>query len=453
MIPPQRIQPLNSLSPRTGRFVLYWMQQSVRSRYNHALEYAIRQANEQNLPVVVLFGLTDRYPEANERHYAFLLEGLRDSQEQLRERGIRLVVKRQSPEQAAVEMAQEAAEVVTDRGCLRIQRQWRRFVAYHAPCRVTQVESDWIVPLETASPKEEWAAATLRPKITRLLPRFLVPLTETPVETNSMGMAFDGLDARDVEGILAGLAVDRSVPRVSAYRGGETEARRLLAEFLQQRLEGYAERRNEPKLNHVSHLSPYLHFGQISSLEIALAVADSPHVADREAFLEELIVRRELSANFVFYNPAYDRYEGLPEWSRRTLEAHRGDPRPYLYSREQLERAQTHDPYWNAAMREMILTGKMHNYMRMYWGKKILEWSATPEEAFQTALALNNRWFLDGRDPNSFTGVAWCFGKHDRPWQERPVFGTVRYMNAAGLKRKFDIEGYVRRIDALEAAQ
>jgi deoxyribodipyrimidine photo-lyase len=453
MIALERIQPLNSLPLRPGRFVLYWMQQSVRSRYNHALEYAVRQANAQRLPVVALFGLTDRYPEANERHYAFLLEGLRDTQEQLRERGIRLVVKRQSPEEAAVEMAQQASEVVTDRGYLRIQRQWRRFVAYHAPCRVTQVESDLIVPLETASPKEEWAAATLRPKIQRQLSRFLVPLEPTPIERDSLGVALDGLDTLDVDATLASLEIDRSVPRVYTYRGGETEARRRLTEFIQERLQGYATLRNEPSLDHVSRLSPYLHFGQISPLEIALVVADSPHVADREAFLEELIVRRELSANFVFYNPAYDRYEGLPEWSRRTLDSHRADPRPYLYSREELERAQTHDPYWNAAMREMILTGKMHNYMRMYWGKKILEWSATPEEAFRTALALNNRWFLDGRDPNSFAGVAWCFGKHDRPWTERPVFGTVRYMNAAGLKRKFDIEGYVRRIDALESAQ
>jgi deoxyribodipyrimidine photo-lyase len=453
MIHPERIQPLNDRPTRSGRYVLYWMQQSVRSRYNHALEYAILRANAQRLPVVALFGLTDRYPEANERHYAFLLEGLRDVSTGLRERGIQLALRRQSPEQAAVELAEDAAEVVTDRGYLRLQRQWRRFVADNAPCRVTQVESDLVVPLETASPKEEWAAATLRPKITRLLSRFLVPLEPTPVERDSLGMTLEGLDPREVDANLASLEIDRSVPRVSAYRGGETEARRRLTEFIEQRLPGYAELRNEPSLDHVSHLSPYLHFGQISPLEIALAAADTPHVADREAFWEELIIRRELSANFVFYNPAYDRYEGLPEWARRTLEAHRADPRPALYSREELERAQTHDPYWNAAMREMTLTGKMHNYMRMYWGKKILEWSPTPEEAFRTALALNNRWFLDGRDPNSFTGVAWCFGKHDRPWTERPVFGTVRYMNAAGLKRKFDIEGYVRRIDALEAAR
>jgi deoxyribodipyrimidine photo-lyase len=198
-------------------------------------------------------------------------------------------------------------------------------------------------------------------------------------------------------------------------------------------------------------MSPYLHFGQISPLYIALQIRKARGInkANKEAYLEELIVRRELSMNYCYYNPEYDSYSGLPDWAKKTLKAHRGDKREYVYSIEDLEDAQTHDPYWNAAQREMVLTGKMHNYMRMYWGKKLIEWSATPEQAFKCALYLNNRYELDGRDPNSFTGVAWCFGKHDRPWSERPIFGSVRYMNAAGLERKFDMEAYIRKIENL----
>jgi deoxyribodipyrimidine photo-lyase len=201
-------------------------------------------------------------------------------------------------------------------------------------------------------------------------------------------------------------------------------------------------------------MSPYLHFGQVSPIQIALKVrqASGKPKAAKEAYLEELIVRRELSMNFVHFNAHYDSYEALPEWAKKTLETHKKDRREYLYSPNELEHAQTHDSYWNAAQKEMVATGKMHNYMRMYWGKKILEWSPTPEEAFGIALNLNNKYEMDGRDPNAFAGVAWCFGKHDRPWPERPIFGKVRYMNDRGLRRKFDIEGYVRRVESLPQA-
>jgi deoxyribodipyrimidine photo-lyase len=205
---------------------------------------------------------------------------------------------------------------------------------------------------------------------------------------------------------------------------------------------------DDPGTNLQSGLGAYLHFGQLSPLTVARAVAGARGVPEgaRDAFLEQLIVRRELSLNMVHYDPAYDRYESLPDWARGTLARHARDRRSYQYDRDRLERAETHDPYWNAAMREARSTGIMHGYMRMYWGKKILEWSQTPQQAFAVALALNNRWLLDGRDPNSYAGVAWCFGRHDRPWPERPVFGTVRSMTSAGLERKFDMEGYLRRV-------
>jgi deoxyribodipyrimidine photo-lyase len=452
MIHSARIQALNSRSIQDGRYVLYWMQASQRVECNHALEHAVREANERNLPVVVVFGLTDRFPEANLRHYAFMLEGLEEVRRGLESQGIRFVLMRGSPEIAATAMAGEAALVVADRGYLRIQRQWRNHVAKNAPCAVVQVESEAVVPVETASPKEEYTAGTLRPKLQRILEGYLVPLKEKPVRKDSLSLRLDADPEGEVTLLLKKMKFDRSVSPVTTLRGGTAQANTLLEGFIAKKIRHYDELRNDPGLDYSSHLSPYLHFGQISPLAVALRVSGERSIpaAARESFLEELIVRRELSMNFVFYNDRYDEYECLPEWARKTLAEHAKDRREYLYDADQWERAGTHDPYWNAAQREMMITGKMHNYMRMYWGKKIIEWSRTPAEAFRTAIALNNRYELDGRDPNGFAGVAWCFGKHDRAWSERKVFGKIRYMNDAGLKRKFDMDAYLKKVSALE---
>jgi len=452
MIHPSRIQPLNSRSIQNGRYVLYWMQASQRVKCNHALEYATGEANGLNLPVVVVFGLTEKFPEANLRHYAFMLEGLEEVRRGLYSRGIRFALVHRSPELAATALAEEAALVVADRGYLRIQRQWRNHVAKNAPCAVLQVESDAVVPVEAASPKEEYTAGTLRPKLQRILKDYLIPLKERPVRKDSLSLRLDEDWEGDPASLLEKMKIDRSVAPVRAFRGGTTRANNLLKEFIATKIRRYGELRNDPGLDFTSHLSPYLHFGQISPLAVALRVLGEKSIptAAREAFLEELIVRRELSQNFVFYNERYDEYECLPDWARKSLAEHAKDRREVLYGPEQWERAGTHDPYWNAAQREMMITGKMHNYMRMYWGKKLLEWSRSPEEAFRTALWLNNKYELDGRDPNGFAGVAWCFGKHDRPWFERKVFGKIRYMNDAGLRRKFDMNAYLKKVDALE---
>jgi len=452
VIQPSRIQPLNRRSVQDGRYVLYWMQASQRVECNHALEYAVGEANGRNLPVVVAFGLTDRFPEANLRHYVFMLEGLEEVREGLQRRGIRFVLQHRSPELAATALAEDAALVVTDRGYLRIQRQWRRHVAANAPCAVVQVESDVVVPAETASPKEEYTAGTLRPKLQRILKGYLIPLHERPVRKDSLALRLDVDAVKDAAALARTMPIDRSVPPSAAFRGGTSRANALLEDFIAAKLRHYADRRNDPGLDYSSHLSPYLHFGQISPLAVALRVwgEKSAPAAAREAFLEELIVRRELGVNFALYNERYDEYGSLPGWAKKTLADHSKDRRDALYDEGQWERAETHDVYWNAAQREMVLTGKMHNYMRMYWGKKILEWSRTPQEAFRTALRLNNRYELDGRDPNSYAGVAWCFGKHDRAWPERRVFGKIRYMNEAGLRRKFDMPAYLEKVAALE---
>lgn len=430
---------------------MYWMQQSQRAEHNPALEHAAQRANQFGIPLLVCFGLMDDYPEANVRHYRFMLEGLAETANVLERRNIRFALRRGAPDAVAIELAEKAVVIVCDRGYLRHQKTWRRNVANRAVCRVEQVEGDVVVPVNTASDRREHAARTLRPKLHRHLKDYLVDLNTTAVENDAGKLRINGEDPSDPDALLARLALDRSVAPVDSFRGGTNEAKRVFRRFLDEHFSSYEEHRNQPQTNDVSHMSKYLHFGQISPVWLALqanAAAPAPN-NNRDAFLEELIVRRELAINFCEFEPDYDKYACLPEWAKTTLVEHRDDPRPYHYTRSELEAAQTHDPYWNAAMKEMVHTGYMHNHMRMYWGKKILEWTNTPEYAFRTALYLNNKYLLDGRDPNSFAGVAWVFGNHDRGWTERKVFGKVRYMNAAGLERKCNIDAYVEKVEAL----
>ena len=439
MIDRTRIRRLTQRSSFEGKYVLYWMQQSQRTRFNHALEHAIFAANSEKLPLIVCFGLMDDYPEANARHYAFMLQGLADVRDGLRKRNIQFVLRRGRPADVAIELGRDAAFVVCDRGYLRHQKQWRDEFADAMRCNVVEVESDVVVPVDTMSDKAEYAARTIRPKIHKHWKRYLKPLAATRVKRSSLGMKL-----RSDRITLDTLKVDCSVPPSTRFVGGELAARKLLQRFVRQKLKGYADGRNDPSLQQTSTLSPYLHFGQISPIEIALAARGSAE------FLEELIVRRELAINFCNFTPNYDRYESLPMWAKKTLAQHRRDKRPVIYSLAQLESAASADPHWNAAQREMTKTGYMHNYMRMYWGKKIIEWSRTPQSAYETAIYLNNKYFLDGRDPSAWTNVGWLFGLHDRPWgPPRKIFGLVRYMNAAGLERKFDMDAYVKWVDSL----
>jgi deoxyribodipyrimidine photo-lyase len=453
MIHAERLEDLNDAPERQdARYVLYWMQQAQRVATNHALEFALERANALGLPLVVGFGLMDGYPEANRRHYAFMLEGLAEAAADLEDRGIRFVVRHGSPEKVALDLAGEAALVVCDRGYLRHQRAWRRTVADGAPCRVVQVESDVVVPVELASQKAEFGARTIRPKIERVRDDFLVALDARPAAHPSLELAIESdFDVREPLATLDRLKLDESVDKVDRFKGGAGEARLRLERFIEDKLAGYAEGRNEPVARQCSELSPYLHFGQIAPLDLALAAKDAKGVGqeDRASFLEELIVRRELAVNFVTYTEDYDRFGMLPDWAQKTMREHAEDERAHTYSGRQLAAGETHDPYWNAAMREMRVSGYMHNYMRMYWGKKIIEWSSSHETAFKTTLALNNRYFLDGRDPASYANVGWLFGLHDRAWTERPVFGKLRYMNDKGLKRKFDIQAYVDWTESL----
>jgi deoxyribodipyrimidine photo-lyase len=458
-IHPARIRQLNDTPVRKGAYVLYWMQQSQRAAWNHALEYAIDQANQLDLPLVTGFGLTDTYPEANLRHYTFMLEGLAETATAMADRGIQLVVQKGSPPDVALDMGKQAALIVCDAGYLRHQRQWRQQVAQNARCPVIQVETDVVVPVAAASNKAEYAARTIRPRLHRVLADFLMPLSPRDVKKTSLNRSFIGtetgtesLDVQATNTLLQTLSLDKNVAPVSRFfAGGTSHAKKRFQSFLANGLAHYDQNSNQPQTDDISHMSPYLHFGQISPLYLAMVVMNVDRsLADAgDAFMEQLIIRRELAVNFVYYTPDYDQFDVIPGWAKKTLADHETDPREFIYTADELAQATTHDPYWNAAMKEMTCTGFMHNYMRMYWGKKILEWSPTPKQAYETTLTLNNRYFLDGRDPNSYTGVAWLYGIHDRGWAERSIFGKVRYMAASGLERKCDIAAYVDKVHRL----
>lgn len=432
-----------------GRVVVYWMQRAQRGTDNPALDVAIAAANDLGLPVAVFFGLTASFPGANLRHYRFMAEGFADIAAQLRGRRVGFVL-RCDPDHDVVRACEDlrAALVVGDENPLREPERWRASAAARLRVPFWTVDADVIVPGALLL-KEQFAARTMRPRITPLIPRYLA---ETP-EPRARIAWDDGLAPGGVTPdttALDGLRLDASTAPVPETPGGPRAAERALARFLRQRLHGYAERRNHPDLDGTSRLSPYLHFGHIGVRAVARAVrdADAPR-ADRDAFLEEFIVRRELSVNFVRFNPRYDSLPGCEPWALRTLDAHRRDERQPRYAAAALEAADTHDPLWNAAQIQMVETGWMHGYVRMYWAKKILEWTRSPEEAFDLAVALNDRYELDGRDPNGYTGIAWAIGgKHDRAWgPERPVYGTIRYMSFASTSKKFDSKAYIRRIE------
>ena len=445
----ERIEPLNNKGVRPGAYVLYWMQQSQRAQNNHALEYAVCLANEKSLPIVVLFCLMDDYPDANLRHYTFMLEGLRETGTALQRRGIGMILRHGFPPDAAAELAARSSCVVCDKGYMPHQRLWRERVAQKVHCQVMQIESDVVVPVHVASTKAAFSARTIRPRIHENLQDFLHDIPQTGVKKISTNMDIESLDLEDIDALSDMLDIDRSVgPVREFFTGGTSRAEGIFHEFLHEGLARYDSNSNQPQTDDVSHMSPYLHFGQISPVYLAREIIQYRHQYPQctDAYLEQLIVRRELAVNFVTYTPDFYSFSCLPNWAQKTLFEHAHDRREYTYTLEELEHAQTHDEYWNAAMDEMRITGFMHNYMRMYWGKKVLEWSVSPDKAFHTLVYLNNKYFLDGRDPNSYTGIAWIFGLHDRAWGERNIFGKVRYMAASGLERKCDIKAYVRKV-------
>ncbi len=488
-----------------GGAVVYWMQRAQRATDNPALDAAIAAGNLLGKPVVVFFVLVNDYPSANRRHYQFMLEGLRELPAALAARRVGFVLRCGRVDEVA-RFCDEvgAALLVGDENPLREPERWRRDVTAAGRVPFWTVDADVIVP-SVLLEKEQYSAATIRPRIHRQLEWCLRPVRRRTARTPWAAESGQAPDTawrkapatawrkapdtawrkapwrkapdtawrtapdtvwrkapdtawrkapalRSAEDdwltLLDRLGVDSRVPPVSERIGGSAAGHARLKAFVRNRLEGYAAARNDPARDGTSGLSPYLHFGQIGPREVALAVeASGAPDEDRKAFLEEFIVRRELAVNFVRFNPQYDRLEGCERWARATLDRHRRDERPWVYSESQLEAADTHDPLWNASQRQMMESGWMHGYLRMYWAKKILEWSASAEEAMAAAIALNDRYEIDGRDPNGYAGIAWAIGgKHDRAWgPERPIFGTMRYMSLASTSRKFDSKQYMRR--------
>lgn len=429
--------------------MLYWMRRAQRAFDNPALEIAITLANESERQVIVFFCLRHSLPHANLRHLSFMLDGLIETAGRLERRGIGFVM-RLAEGRAADELGRLCGEIkpvciISDENPLGGLDGWRRLIPQGFERPFATVDADVIVPSAMIG-KEQYAARTIRPRIHAQLHRFLKPVGNREVRIRWSGPKPHSLTPSTMP--LDRLSLDRSIAPVKDFRGGTAEALSRLANYIKERLSEYATARNRPELDGTSQLSPYLHYGQIGPHTIALAVryADAPET-DKRAYLEELIVRRELAINFVRYNPHYKSLRSVEPWAARTLQEHAGDLRSYRYNERQLEQAETHDPLWNASQRQMMIGGWMHNYMRMYWAKKILEWSHTPAAAYHVAVYLNDRYELDGRDANGYAGIAWAIGgKHDRAWgPERPIYGKIRYMSAASTGRKFDSRAYIAR--------
>ncbi len=455
----ERIRLLNGAPVRPdGAYVLYWCGANRRVESNHALLRAVELANELSLPVLVYEGVTCAYPHANDRLHTFLLEGVPETARRLRQLGIgycfSLRRTRRDPDDIFFRVAERAACVIADDYPTWFPALMNATVPQRLAVRYEAVDSSCIVPMNLLE-KREYAAYTIRPKIHRLLPKFLAPCPEPRVRRRWEGpppeFHFEFRET-DIPSIVASCEIDHSVPPSITFRGTRAEAEARLRLFLGKNLRRYAKERNQPAAHATSRLSPYLHFGRLSALEVALAARDfaSEHRLIADEFLEELIVRRELAFNYARHSANPASLANLPDWARATLLAHAKDPRRPCYTRAEFEQARTHDPLWNACQKEMLLRGTIHGYYRMYWGKKIIEWSPTCQDALETMVHIHDRWALDGRDPNTYTNILWCFGLHDRPWQERPVFGTVRYMSLEGMKRKTAVDAYLREIAWLE---
>lgn len=449
--------------------ILYWMDRDMRLRDNWALLYAQELAQERNVPVMVAYNAVPGFLGGGRRQWEFKIGALRELYKDAERLNIPFFVLADDSGMSTPELIDSFVNehgigtVVTDFSPLRIQRDWKDTVTALLPCPLIEVDTHNIVPVHVASQKKEFAAYTLRPKLHRLLPEYL---TEFP----ALSAQEPALTAPEPswEKLLAHPAINTDVAPISWTLPGENAAHEALKRFIAERLPRYATERNDPLAQAQSDLSPYLHYGMLSAQRIALEVlaatesriedaldsvknkakldTESPELIDHVgAFLEELIVRRELSDNFCLYEPAYDSTDGFPDWAKRSHDAHRGDERETVYTREEFELGKTHDDLWNAAQREMVVHGKMHGYMRMYWAKKILEWTRSPEEAMEIAIYLNDKYEIDGRDPNGYAGIAWSIGGvHDRAWFVRPIFGQIRYMARSGCEKKFDVPAYIK---------
>ena len=458
-VEPERIAKLNQSEDRPdAEYVLYWAQMNRRVDSNHGLLYAVEKANQYKLPVLYYEGLTCTYEYANDRLHTFVLQGVPETAKRLKAAGIGYVFylrrKKSDPNDIMYRLAKKAAAVVTDDYPVFIAREHNRSVPGKLEIAYYAVDSSCVVPMSQITTRQ-YGAYTIRPRIHRVLGKYLRPADPLRVHkkfADAVPGFHTDVSADNIEKLVGSCEIDHTVGPSVAFGGGRLEAEQRLSFFLENNLKRFGKDRNEPTRHATSNLSPYLHFGKMSSLEIALAVKDYAHkhklIADE--YLEELIVRRELSFNYARYVEHPGDLGNLPEWCQATMKKHQADKRDPLYSARQLTEAKTHDVLWNATQKEMLLRGKIQGYYRMYWGKKILEWSRTYQEAVDTMIDIHGHYALDGRDPNTFTNILWCFGLHDRAWGERPIFGKLRYMGGEGLKRKTNPQAYIDEIGKIE---
>jgi len=443
---------------RAGKCVLYWMQRAQRGRDNHAVDIAVHAANALGLPLVVYFAAIHNFPSANLRHYAFLNQGLPDIEEDLAARNINFILRcypRESHEQMIADV--DAALLIGDENPMRGPESWRQKIAADSTIPFWTVDADVVVPSKLIE-KAQYGAYTIRPRLYRMLPDHLRPYENPKAQYGWKRPAKFAADDVRADITAGWTELDRSVKPVAAWHGGHHAAVKRLKYFTQTMFANYDEQRNHPETDGTSMMSPYLHFGHIGPLTIALAVdaaaKKNPALQPaRDSYFNELIAWRELAVNFVKYSKDYDNPKCAENWAKLSIAEHAKDEREHLYTLKQLERAETYDPLWNAAQQQMVHFGWMHNYMRMYWAKKILEWTPDVATAMKYAIHLNDRYFLDGRDPNGYAGIAWSMvGKFDRPWFDRPIFGKIRYMSGASTGRKFNSKLYIRQMQALAGA-
>jgi len=445
----RRVRILKQGKLKKGTFV-YWMDRDQRIDDNWALFYAQRRAMEKKVPVCVVVCISPDFTYTL-RHFDFMLRGLKDTELMFIDKNIHFYILKGRIWDSIPQFIREinAGGLIADFSPLRQKKEIKKRVAENIDIPFYEVDTHNIVPCWIASTKQEYAAYTFRPKIKRLLRGFLGVMPKLKKHPYTLDGSFQ---ENNWEELINQQNIDRRISVVDTFIPGSRAAFETLSLFIKENLRHYDKYRNDPLANCLSNLSPYLHFGHISPQRVALEVIKSNAPSgSKYAFLEELIVRRELSDNFCFYNDAYDNFNGFPEWAQKTLDKHKNDRREYLYSVKEFDKALTHDELWNAAQIEMLKTGKMHGYMRMYWAKKILEWTESTEEALEIAIYLNDLYSLDGCDPNGYTGIAWSIGGvHDRAWNEREVFGKVRYMSYGGCKSKFDIKKYIEKIKSLK---
>ena len=441
MIDPDRIRTLRA-GAFGGKAVLYWIIRDKRVSDNWSLLVAQQIAIKNKVPLIVCFQFIGKFPDSNIRQNGFLFKGLLETRHTLQKLNIEFLFLQGRPEKVINQLIEKRSigTVVVDHNPLKVYRKRIKRVIGKTNIPFYQVDAHNIVPCWKASGKKEYAAYTIRPKIKNNLKRYLTDMPQ--VIRHPYGNP--QIKVLSLNSILSGIVQDSTVKEVDWVNPGEIAAKDILNK-LKTKLKGYSSNRNDPTKAALSDLSPYFHFGHIAPQRVAWEIHRSKlQKEDKDAFLEEMIIRRELSDNFCEYEPEYDQFEGFHTWSQKTLNEHRNDEREYIYPLGQFEAAETHDDLWNAAQNEMKITGKMHGYMRMYWAKKILEWTPSPEIAQQIAIDLNDKYELDGRDPNGYTGIAWSIGGiHDRAWFERPIFGKIRYMNYNGCKSKFDVMKYI----------